>query len=267
MPSPHLQPFGNLASYRVYIRPQAYREYGHSTANIKHRDNVHELLRILFVNGNCTTWDMARIRVGKSRAERIRRQDKIYRRLLVGRTDRGKYSSGIINMGLVISEKTRPYYKHRLSLYGILYCIDALNPSKQEYDKMVLRYSYLLPRIFNDWKTTKSILGQDAYNLRVLAQGIYMNNINFARANNPLYELMMYLHTKYSKNFESISEHDLSEQISYWFYTFLLYSAPGKLTKVLSSDGSLHRWYIGFFREAKAYYTQRLRNIRDSGLL
>ena len=261
MPSSHMQPHGNLASYRVYVRPMVHKAYGHHAAATKHGDNVHELLHTLFVHGTSTTWDMAKTTFRKTHW--IRRQDKIYRRLLVGRSDRGKRSDGIIDLGLVVGEKTRSYYRYRLSLYGILYCIDAMDPDKKDYDKMASHYSPLLPRIFGNWGRTKRVLGEDAYNLRVLAQGIYLNNINFARPGNPLYELMMYLHTKYSKNFESISEHDLSEQISYWFYTFLLYSAPKKLTRILSSDGDLYKWYMSFFREAKAFYAQRLRNIKN----
>ena len=265
MTVPRAQTHGNLASYRAYVRPTTHNMYGDQAAPSKHLDNIHELLHILFVHGACTTWDMAKI--SQSQIALIRKQDKIYRRLLIGRIDRGKHTGGVLDMGLVVCERTRSYFRYRLSLYGILYCIDVLNPDKKEYDKMASFYAFLLPRIFGDWKRKKKILRDDAYNLRILAQGIFLNNIKFARPDNPLYELMMYLHIKYFKNFESISEHDLSEQISYWFYTFLLYSAPDKLAKILSSDGSLYKWYASFFREARSYYEQRLRSIKNSTIL
>ncbi len=263
MPSTAMRPYGNLASYRTYIRPHVHKAYGHESTDSKHRDNVHELLRLLFVNGSNTTWQLAKIKLKNKGTLQIRKQDKLFRRLLHGRSDRGKYTGGVISMGLVVREKNNPYFRYRLSYYGIFYCIDALNPTKLEYDQMATYYSYLLPRIFGDWNRTKTILREDAYNLRVLAQGIYMNNINFAKSDNPLYELVMYLHTKYSKNFESISDYDLSEQISYWFYTFLLYSSPHKLEKILASDADLYRWYMSFFKDAKKFYMQRLATIRN----
>lgn len=259
------QTHGNLSSYRSYVRPMIHNAYGQYDLPTKHQKNIHSLLYILFAHGSSTTWEMAKIK--RSNTSWIRRQDKIYRRLLVGRFDRGKYSSGLIDMGLVVSEKVKAYHKYRLSLYGILYCIDVLDLTEEDYDKLSSHYSYLLPRIFRNWKKTKKILQNDAYNLKVLSQGIYLNNIKFERPDNALYELMMFIHIKYSKNFESISEYDLSEQISYWFYTFLLYSAPKKLPKILSSDKELHDWYNSFFQEAKSYYEQRLHSIQNYNIL
>lgn len=265
MPPAHIHTFGNLASYRAYVMPMAHDKFGRYTDKTKHQENIQTLLHILLVHGTCTTWEMAKTKFGK--VPQIRNHDKILRRLLVGRSDRGKQSSGVLDSGLVVGKRAKPFFRYRLSLYGILYCLDVLNPTTKDYDMMASHYSFLLPRIFGDWEKKKRILLDDAYNLRFLAQGILMNNIKFARPDNPLYELMMYLHIKYSKNFESISENDLSEQISYWFYTFLLYSAPKKLSRILSSDGDLFRWYESFFREAESYYDQRLHNIKNSDVV
>ena len=253
--------YGNLASYKAYMRPTIHDLYGHYDSLTPHQRNIRQLLYILSVNDAVTTWEMAKTHL-KGIAG-IRNQDKIYRRLLIGRSDRGNRSPGLLDMGIVIGEKARSYYRYRLSPYGLLYCIDVLNLNRKDYDRMAIHYSFMLPRIFGNWKRTKRILNKDAYNLKFLSQGIYLNNIKFTRPDNPLYELMMYLHTKYTKNFESISEHNLSEQISYWFYTFLLYSAPKKLTKILSSDADLYQWYSSFFNEAKSYYAQRLHSVRN----
>lgn len=261
----HPNTHGNLTSYRAYVRPMIHNILGIHAKPTKHQKNVHELLHILMVHGSSTTWDLAKTKQKKTMW--IRRQDKIFRRLLVGRVDRGKRSAGLVEMGLVLVEKSKSYHKYRLSLYGILYCIDVLDPNEEDYAKLASNYSSILPRIFRNWKKIKRMLHRDAYNLRILSQGIYLNNITFARPDNPLYELMMYLHIKYSKNFESISEYDLSEQISYWFFTFLLYSAPKKLKKILTSDEELSRWFTSFFLEAKSYYTQRLYSIQDSDIL
>ena len=73
--------YGNLMSYKFYIRPEARRLYGNTRATkSKHQQNVHELLHILFVNGAGTTWDMARTMLRK--VSTIREQEKTYRRLL-----------------------------------------------------------------------------------------------------------------------------------------------------------------------------------------
>ncbi|MCY4491724.1 MAG: hypothetical protein OXC46_09770 [Thaumarchaeota archaeon] len=265
MPFVRMQTLGNLASYKAYVLPMARNRFGYHSEKSKYQENVQTLLHTLFTHGTCTTWDIAKTKYYQT--SKIRNQDKILRRLLVGRSDRGRYSGGLIDSGLVVGRKAKPFFRYRLTLYGILYCLDALNPTKKDQDTMAENYSFLLPRVFGDWKKKKKILREDAYNLRVLSQGILLNNIQFARPDSPLYELMMYLHVKYSKNFETISESDLSEQTSYWFYTFLLYSAPKKLSKTLSSDGDLFRWYESFFKEAQSYYAQRLRSIKNSSII
>ena len=266
MPLSKTPVFGNLMSYKFYVRPETHRLYGSTgTTKSKHQQNVHDLLRILFVNGNSTTWDMAKTVERKVSA--VREQEKSYRRLLVGRIDRNRRSGGILDIGLVIRDKdTGPYAKYRLSLYGILYCIDVLQPTKRDIDRMAAKYSLLLPRVFGRWEHVKSVLGPDAYNLQVLSKGLYLNNSKMAHADNPLYELMSYIHIKYRRSIESISEHDLAEQTSYWFYTYLLYRNPKKLKKMLNSDGETSGWYVDFFKQAKDYYTQRLRTMQNSDI-
>ena len=260
------QVYGNLMSYKIYVRPAARNLYGYATGTVsKHQKNVHTLLHALFVYGSGTTWDMARTRL-RSVAD-IREQEKIYRRLLVGRTDRGKYSGGVLNAGLVISERDtkKPYTMYRLSLHGILYCIDALEPTKKEMDNMATQYAFLLPKVFGNWKYIRRTLEQDAYCLRILAKGLYLDNAMMVRSDIPLYELMSFIHTKYRKNFESMSEYDLSEQISYWFYTFLLYqNHTEKLRKVLAQDKQLQKWYMNFFRQTRDYYAERLSILKNS---
>lgn len=266
MPLNNASVYGNLMAYKFYVRPAAHRMYGYAgTARTKHQQNVHDLLYTLFVNGTCTTWDMAKTRIRS--VSKIREQEKIYRRLLVGRTDRKRRSSGLLDTSLVFRDKdTNTYARYRLSLYGILYCIDVLQPNKKDIDSMAARYSFLLPKIFERWKYIKSILNQDAYNLQILAKGLYLNNLRMANADNPLYEMMSYIHIKYRRNFESMSECDLAEQMSYWFYTYLLYKNPKKLKKILGKDSQLQKWYMGFFKQTRDYYAQRLRTIRNSNI-
>ena len=63
----------------------------------------------------------------------------------------------------------------------------------------------------------------------------------------------------------------MAEQISYWFYTFLLYyveaSPRTKKTKtrinriknMLLEDDELCQWYTEYFQQAMYYYKERLR--------
>ena len=260
-----VQPHGNLLYYKIYTRPAAHRLYGFTSATKSgHQKNVRDLLHVLFAHGPCTTWDMAKTKL--RRVSSIREQEKAYRRLLVGRIDRGRYSGGILDIGLVAKTKNakRPYARYGLSLYGILYCVDVLSPSRKDVDKMAAHYAFLLPKIFGRWRALQSVLGVDAYNLKILSKGIYLNNIRLARADNPLYELMSFIHVKYEKNFESISWNNLAEQVSYWFYTYLLYRNPQKLKKILFHDEKLRHWYMDFFKQAKDHYAQRMRTIRGS---
>lgn len=216
------------------------------------------MLRILFGHGSLTTWAMAK--VDMSNVENIRRQEKIFRRLMVGRVDREIHSGGLVNSGLVIAEKdpTKPYMRYRLSLHGILYGIDALAPSQKSTDRMAAKYAHILPRVFGKWEMLKRTLGEDVYSLRILASGMSLNNIYLANMDNPVYELMLYLHIKYRGSFEIMYEHDLAEQVSYWFYTFLMYKSIDKLKAILADDGEIRDWYTEFIRQAKLYYGDRL---------
>lgn len=252
---------GNLASYRAHVVPAAQSAYV-DPAGSKHRQNIHDILHTLLVHGTCTTWDMAKIKTGGAQ---IRRQDRIYRRLLTGRTDHSKHSEGILRLGLIVIDGDPPrqkrYKQYRLSLYGILYCLYVLDPSESDIDRMAAIHAGRLPRIFGMWDMLKSRLGRDAYNLRILARGILLDNVT-SDADNPVYGLLSFIGAKYWRNFDYMPEEDLAEQISYWFYTFLLYGDDGtKLRRVLRSDRDLKTWYAGFFREAKSHHSRRFHAI------
>lgn len=263
--------YGNLMSYKHFTRPEAYRLYGSSSANItKHQRGMQEILRIMFANGACTTWQIAKLRLRTSNVSLIRAKEKEYRRLFLGRYDTKRRSGGMLDVGLVVRERVGSYSRYRLSIHGILYCIDVMNPSNDDFDGMVQKYAGMLPKIFGRWETVKSAAREDAYKMRVLAKGLFLNNPSVAKtqSDTPLYELMSFIHIKYSRNFESISEADLAEQVSYWFYTFLLYyKDAGQQTKntrdsvktMLLQDKYLGKWYREFFGSAAAYYKKRLR--------
>ncbi len=268
--------FGNLQAYKFHIRPTAQRLFGDFSQikKTKHQQNVQHLLRILMLNGTETTWDMAKVMVLND-ISKVRTREKNYRRLLIGRVDRGKSSEGILQLGLVVKDgksfKRAPADQYRLSLHGILYCLDILKPTNNEIDILSSKYSHILPKVFGKWDYLKSIIGKDLYNLKILAKGMLLDDQKSAEFSSfPFHELMLFLTTKYSKNLESISEHDLADQISFWFYTSLLYNPKHypdkrkrtlgvkKLERIFQDDEELANWYMSFFNETKAFYKEGL---------
>ena len=149
--APH---YGNLLSYKYYMRPTAQRMYGSSwRTEAKHHKNIQRLLEILALNGTCTTWDMAKLDLPE---EGVRGREKEIRRLLTGRTDRGKRSSGALELGLITvdgggSGSDSSPNRYRLSLHGILYCLDTLMLNENDMDKIASRYASALPRLFGRW--------------------------------------------------------------------------------------------------------------------
>lgn len=274
--------YGNLYSYKYYLRPTAHRLYGDRLADntkITHHENVQKLLHILFVNGTCTTWEMAKIRFHNDLST-VRTKEKEFRRLIKGRTDRGKHSSGILELGLVTKDGKNynkgPADQYRLTLPGILYCLDVLNINHNDIDKMASKYAFVLPKIFGKWEFLKSIIGDDVYKIQILSKGLLLDNPEIIRDGAPLYELMSFLNIKFRKYFESITEKELSEQISFWFYTYLLYSNAQrkkkgvsgleKLQRIFERDADLQKWYKEFFTEAENYYKDRTKILKNAGL-
>ncbi len=280
--------YGNLQSYKYYIRPAAQRLFGSTSVRtrkpiIKHHQNVHRLLKLFALNGTLTTWDMAKIRFPND-ISKIRTKEKEYRRLLIGRKDRGKQSDGILQVGLVVKDgksfKKAPADLYRLSLHGILYCFEVLNLNNQEIDILASKYAKVLPKVFGKWDYLKSNLGDEIYKLKILAKGLLLDNPLIVKDTNvPFYELMSFLNIKYRRNFEFISEQDLADQISYWFYTNLLYYPilqsdkkkwtlrKRKLQHIFQEDEELRKWYFDFFQEAKRFYMKRVQMLKGSAFL
>ncbi|MCV0366300.1 MAG: hypothetical protein K5798_03415 [Nitrosopumilus sp.] len=277
MPENHT--FGNLQSYLHYTQPTVKRLFGDTSfrqkKKSKHQENVHKLLESLALNGSMTTWEIAKLHY--SDAPSIRTREKELRRLLVGRKDRGKKSPGVLDVGLVVSEKIKTTQNissvYRLSLHGILYCLDVLGFRKKDIDLMAHNYSKLLPMVFGKWDYLKSILDNDVYRIQILAQGLFLDNIHITKISKiPIFEIITYLNVKYQDNYESISEKDLADQISYWFYTTLLIHSTidkkiektelSKWKKIFAGDRKLKRWYFGFVRETSKFYTDRFHSIK-----
>ena len=274
--------YGNLQNYKLYLRPNAHSHYGFpneqkSSLN-KHQQNVQNLLKIMSKNESMTTWDFAKISIPNN-ISKLREREKIYRRLLVGRKDKGKHSDGILDLGLAVrdgkSTKTGIADKYRLSIYGILYCIDVLDLSKKEIDKIAEKYSQILPKVFGKWEYLKSKIDKKVYGIKLLANGLLADNPQIqTQYGIPFYELMSYVHIKYQRNFEHISEKILAEQISYWFYVNLLYHPIQKnnlknigiksLNLIFETDDELKKWFLVFFKESKKYYHERYSILKKS---
>lgn len=283
MPSPQDQGtiYGNLHAYKMYTRPTAQRLFGKYSfrrkEGPKHHENVQKMLEILALNGTLTTWGMAKTHLDDSKS--IRSKEKDYRRLLVGRMARGKHTLGLLEVGLVVKDG-KSHLKgeadqYRLSLHGILYCLDVLDLTDKEFDTLASKYATVLPWIFGKWDYLKENIGKEVYRLRSLAAGLFMDNIQIAKITNfPVYELMTFLNVKYQDNFEQINEEDLADQISSWFYTTLL--VPSKLSssnkkssleikqwkKVINNDSDLKKWYYDFVDEAITFYNTRFQKIK-----
>ncbi|QMU54772.1 MAG: hypothetical protein GKS07_07730 [Nitrosopumilus sp.] len=274
--------YGNLQNYKLYLRPSAHAHYGspdeRKSVLSKHQQNVQNLLKIMSKNESMTIWELAKISVPNGMSK-LREREKIYRRLIVGRKDKGKHSDGILDLGLVVKDgksfKTGTADKYRLSLYGVLYCIDVLALENNEIDNLAKKYFKVLPKVFGKWEYVKSKIGSRVYGIRLLAGGLLADNPQIqVQQGIPFYELMSYIHIKYQRNFEHIEEDNLAEQMSYWFYINLLYRPVQKddtltagihgLDEIFDGDAGLKKWFIIFFKESKKYFYQRYSILRKS---
>ena len=282
MPSPEEQGtvYGNLHAYKMYTRPMAQRIFGtvsfRKKSGPKHHENIQKILEILALNGTLTTWGMAKTHLSDS--TNIRSKEKEYRRLLIGRSSRGKHLPGLLEIGLVVKDGKSmlkaPADQYRLSLHGVLYCLDVLDISEKQIEQMAIKYADVLPMVFGKWDYLKKNIGNEVYRLKILAGGLFMDNIQIANITKyPVYELMTYLNIKYQDNFEQINEEDLANQISYWFFTTLLVpsklKASGKRTsleikqwKKIFRDKELEIWYYSFVDDAIKFYENKFKSIK-----
>ena len=204
---------------------------------------------------------------------KIRTKEKEYRRLLVGRNDRGNHSNGILDLNLVtidsISIKRNPGNRYRLTLFGILYCLDVMNFSEKEMDIVAKNYEVLLPLVFGNWNFLKTTIEDAVYNISLLGKGLLFDNLNIIKIENKeFYELISYFNIKANALTPSFNEQKIGELISLWFYITILYF-PNLLTKTKNKDSKkylkkilknnleIKRWFSDFVIEAQTFYKQR----------
>lgn len=261
----------SLLSYKYHIRPNAHKLYGTLALKSKHSQNIQKIIRMLALEGPLTTWDMAKIRFAND-ISKMRTKEKEYRRLLIGRTDRGRHSEGIIDLNIILidskSTNRNPGNIYRLSLFGILYCLDEMNFSEKEIDKLAKNYEVVLPLIFGKWDFLKSMIGNNVYNISLLGKGLLFDNPNIIKIeNDEFYELISYFSIKSNNITESFNEQKIGNLISLWFYVTLLYfpnlinqkNKNGKkyLKKIFKKDLELQKWFLDFIKEARMFYKQR----------
>jgi len=144
----------------------------------------------------------------------------------------------------------------------------------KDIDIIAKNYSKILPNVFGKWAYLKSKIGDRVYGLKILSRGLLLDNPQIATPSVPLYELMSFNAIKYRKNYESISEEELANQISYWFYSNLLYNPVSnnkkknddaqKLKSVLDGDEELKEWFSNFFQQVKKFYSERTNVLEKS---
>lgn len=265
---------GNLLSYKLYTRPRSQASYGHGRPRTARELNAQRILGALAARGQSSAWEIAKVRFPNDN-DHSRKKEKEFRRILQGRTDRGRQSPGMTDSGLIYTEESGGIARYRLTLHGMLYCIDSLGMGDAEIDRMAGAYAGAVPRVFGRWGDLKEALGDGAYKLRILARGILLDNPAIPQHEaSPIYELMSYLQLKYHRNFEVMREADLAEQVSYWYYTYILYDptptaarARRRARLLTGALGDMRGWYSGFVQEADAHYRDRARAIGASGLL
>jgi len=253
----------------------AQRLFGKSSIKPKnkHSEMVFNLLKLFALKGTSTTWQLAKVRLPND-IPALRTKEKEYRRLLVGRDDRGKHYSGLLELGLVVKDgfnyERGPSNKYRLSLHGLLYGIDILDFDQNQMDKIAENYSSVLPKVFGKWNFIKKVEPKAYNKLKGLSKGILLDNFPISeKSENPLNGLMSFLQIKYHGKFENMKEELLAEQISYWFFTSFLISRivkkkpVDKLFQALKKDQELYLWYKKFYKEAEMFYVKRLTSILD----
>ena len=272
----------SILSYKYYIRPQSHHLYGKFASKSKHRENVQKILRVLALEGPMTTWEMAKVRFTTNN-DKVRTKEKEYRRLLLGRTDRGVHSNGILDLNLVLVDsktaKRNPGNKYRLSLYGILYCLDVMDFNEKEIDRIAKNYEVILPLVFGNWDLLKSTIGEHVYNISLLGKGLLFDNPNIIKIENvKFYELISYFNIKSNALTESFNEEKIGELISLWFFITLLYFPNLKrktknqdtqkyLRKILKKNNELNEWFSDFIEEVKTFYKQRLKIVNEISIV
>lgn len=237
--------------------------------NAEHGQNIKRILRFLaFRNKTATTWDFRRECFSKFRDKE---GETMARRILCGRTDRGKRSVGLVDLGIVskIIDKSDPSSSasYELTLYGLLYAIRVCDFSNKELFKVARNHPEMIPYVFGkaDYLESKHV---NLEPLRIIANGEIRRFESSMLTSIPYHDLLSFLLTEYLERW-LMPQDQFVNFISLWFYTYLMLASAKKnrtvskkWAEVMWSDDEIVLWYGAFMSQASEFYEKRSNHIR-----
>jgi len=248
---------GLLSSYKQYSSLVDQRIKKDS----RHTANVNRVLKFLAMNGDATTWELRNCFPNYNDHQ----GESMARRIINGREDRNRLSEGLKGLSLVeIAQKNRKTgtKKYKLTIHGLLYSICECNYTTKDWFNITKNDEDLIPWIFkkSDYLNLKKIslklLG--SISRGDLARMDHMRNVAL-----PYHELNDFLMLKSS--FRKLSDIELAEFVSLWFYTFQLYifwnenhkTAFPRWRSLMDDDFELKKWYLRFVKESIIFQEKR----------
>lgn len=232
--------------------------------NTRHAQYTDKILRYLAQNGGVSTWDLA-LKCFKN--HNPRQGDMMSRRIFEGRTDRGKQSPGLRELGVVKISNPKKNGVYQLTTFGFLYSIKKCHFSKNELYQVAENNKNVFPMIFKKIKYFR----ENKISLKPLEKiaNSELGELNEKTISNiPYYEIMSYLRVYKNKQLKII------DFISLWFYTYSLFSLTGNESKTISiawrliiiENKDIQKWYSLFLDEVIEFYNHR-HNILSKSLI
>ena len=230
----------------------------------KHQNNIRKILRFLSLHGVSPASEIVEQCFQKAN---FRQQTTTVQRIMKGRTDRRKYSKGLIKEKLVNKFKINNKNHYELTLYGILYSIRINTFSKNEFLKLAENNIDILPKIFGKAELLKKY-GFDLTGLNEISK---LDSLRLFSPNSAIFwfsDLTKYLLSKHSTIVTT--REGFANFISLWFYTNLLNYNKSKpkqsikiFHKLIKSDNDLSLWYSGFLIEAAHHYEKSSKQLLE----
>ena len=221
--------------------------------DINHKKYIVLILQYLALNGESTTKNIASNCITHVS---FMTSDRMVRRILSGRKDRGKISPGLIQDGIIIENDAMV----SLSFFGIMYAIKLCNFNGKNLFKIAKNYEEILPYVF----AKNAILSKNKISLiplKIIADG-KPERLNLSmQVSIPYQELYNYLNTFIPEM--AISDGSFRNYVSLWFYTYLLWDYTIKKKrkrswdKIISVDNEIKMWYSSFLLDAQKFYSNR----------
>ena len=231
----------------------------------KHKRNVVAILKFLALNGKTTAWNITIHSMPKTS---IQNADRIVRRILSGRTDREKYSPGLIEDRVVTEEPSnKKEFYFELTFFGLLYSIKLCNFTSKELYQVAKNYEDFLPYVFGKHEYLKKNK-VSLIPLKIFAEGKMSKLERSMQVNVHYQELFNYLNSQFPRS--AISEREFRNYASYWFYSYLLWDfrVNKKMTikkwhKIISNDYKIGLWYSAMITGALQFYSDRFQTTKQ----